>query len=98
MAELIQNHRSESVDDFGTIMAGFSDDWVIRIIAGELVTVGLVTRDASVASTGLRVITAHVIGGVLVSTPHSAITRRMRHARPRRCGRIELLFVTDRTG
>jgi membrane-associated phospholipid phosphatase len=66
MAELIHNHRSDSVDDFGTIMAGFSDDWVIRIITGELVTVGLVTRDASVASTGLRVITAHVIGGVLI--------------------------------
>ncbi len=66
LAEFIQNHRSEGVDDFGTVMAGFSDDWVIRIVGGELIAAGLVTKRYAVASTGLRVIAGHLVGGGLV--------------------------------
>lgn len=66
LAGFIQDHRSEGVDDFGSVMAGFSDDWVIRIIGGELIAAGLVTRSHSTASTGLRLIAGHIIGGGLV--------------------------------
>jgi membrane-associated phospholipid phosphatase len=66
LAEFIQNHRSQGVDDFGTVMAGFSDDWVIRVIGGELIAAGLIAKNHSVASTGLRVVAGHIIGGGLV--------------------------------